>query len=131
MQLFINSPGTFITQKNECFRLKQKEKVFDVSPLKVESIVISNQAMISTQAVVLALEHNLGVSVITDDSEMTELGKVFGIEVRGLLDLLKVMYGAKRIDFKQIQTLLDYLEYMRDVPYPSFRKDVMIAFNGL
>lgn len=131
MQLFINIPGTFITQKNECFRLKQKEKVFDVSPLKVESIVISNQAMISTRAVVLALEHNLGVSVITDDSEMTELGKVFGIEVRGLLDLLKVMYGAKRIDFKQIQTLLDYLEYMRDVPYPSFRKDVMIAFKGL
>ncbi len=24
MQLVINSPGTFITQKNECFRLKQK-----------------------------------------------------------------------------------------------------------
>jgi len=62
MQLVINSPGTFITQKNECFRLKQKEKVFDVSPLKVESIVISNQAMISTQAVVLALEHNIDVT---------------------------------------------------------------------
>jgi hypothetical protein len=26
MQLVINSPGTFITQKDECFRLKQKEK---------------------------------------------------------------------------------------------------------
>jgi hypothetical protein len=38
MQLVINSPGTFITQKDECFRLKQKERVFDISPLKVESI---------------------------------------------------------------------------------------------
>lgn len=61
MQLVINSPGTFITQKDECFRLKNKDKVFDVSPLKVESIVLSNQAMISTQAVVQALEHNIDV----------------------------------------------------------------------
>ncbi len=61
MQLVINTPGTFITQKDECFRLKQKEKKFDISPLKVESILISNQAMISSQAVVLALEHNIDI----------------------------------------------------------------------
>jgi len=33
----------------------------DVSPLKVESIVITNQAMISSQAIVLALEHNIDI----------------------------------------------------------------------
>ena len=59
MQIVITTPGTFITQKDECFRLKQKDKLYDISPLKVESIVISNQAMISTQAIVLALEHNI------------------------------------------------------------------------
>jgi len=59
MQIVINTPGTFITQKDECFRLKQKDRVYDISPLKVESIVISNQAMISSQAIVLALEHNI------------------------------------------------------------------------
>jgi CRISPR/Cas system-associated endonuclease Cas1 len=61
MQLVINTPGTFITQKDECFRLKQKEKVLDISPAKVESIVLSNQAMVSTQAVVLALENNIDI----------------------------------------------------------------------
>ncbi|MCK8603810.1 CRISPR-associated endonuclease Cas1 [Desulfoferrobacter suflitae] len=61
MQLVINTPGTFLTQKDECFRLKQQEKTFDISPLKVESIVIANQAMVTTQAVVLALEHNIDV----------------------------------------------------------------------
>jgi len=61
MQLVINTPGTFLTQKDECFRLRQQERTFDVSPLKVESIVISNQAMISTQALVLALENNIDV----------------------------------------------------------------------
>jgi CRISPR-associated protein Cas1 len=61
MQLVINTPGTFITQKDECFRLRQKENTFDISPLKLESIVITNQAMISTQAVVMALEHNIDI----------------------------------------------------------------------
>lgn len=75
MQLVINSPGTFITQKDQCFRLKQKEKVFDISPLKVESIVISNQAMVSTQAIVLALEHN--IDIIFLDSFGDPMGRVW------------------------------------------------------
>lgn len=61
MQLVINSPGTFITCKNECFQLKQEEKKFDISPLKVESIIVSNKAMITTQAIVMALEHNIDI----------------------------------------------------------------------
>jgi len=75
MQLVINTPGTFITQKDECLRLKQKEKVFDISPLKVESIVITNQAMISTQAVVMALEHN--IDIIFLDRFGDPLGRVW------------------------------------------------------
>lgn len=61
MQLVVNTPGTFITQKDECFRLKQNEKILDISPGKVESIVLSNQAMLSTQAVILALENNIDI----------------------------------------------------------------------
>ena len=75
MQLVINTPGTFITQKDECFRLKQKEKLFDISPIKVESIVISNQAMISSQAVVLALEHN--IDIIFLDTYGDPMGRIW------------------------------------------------------
>jgi len=75
MQLVINTPGTFITQKDGCFRLKQKEKQFDISPLKVESIIISNQAMISSQAVVLALEHN--IDIIFLDTYGDPMGRIW------------------------------------------------------
>ncbi len=61
MQLVINTPGTFITCKDECFQLKQEEKKFDISPNKVESIIVSNKAMVTTQAVVMALEHNIDI----------------------------------------------------------------------
>ncbi|MGD9365733.1 MAG: hypothetical protein PVH87_08570 [Desulfobacteraceae bacterium] len=35
MQLVVNSPGTFITQKEGCFRLKNKDKVFDTKSVDV------------------------------------------------------------------------------------------------
>jgi len=61
VQLVINSPGTFITQKDGLFRLKNKDKHFDISPLKIESIIISNQAMITTQAIATAMENNIDI----------------------------------------------------------------------
>lgn len=61
MQMFINTPGALITQKDGCFRLKAGEKKSDRSPMKVESFVISNKAMISSQAIALAMENNIDV----------------------------------------------------------------------
>jgi len=75
MQIVINTPGTFITQKNECFCLKQKEKSFEISPAKVESLVISNQAMITSQVIVMALEHN--IDIVFMDSYGDPIGRVW------------------------------------------------------
>jgi CRISPR-associated protein Cas1 len=61
MQLVVNTAGTFITQRDACFRPKQQDRVMDVSPVKAESIVVSKQALLSSQAVVTVLEHNLDV----------------------------------------------------------------------
>ncbi|QTA80763.1 CRISPR-associated endonuclease [Desulfonema limicola] len=75
MQLVIQRPGTLITQKDEIFRLKNQDDKMDISPLKVESIVITNKAMISSQAVVLALEHN--IDVIFLDNFGNPLGRIW------------------------------------------------------
>jgi CRISPR-associated protein Cas1 len=48
-----------IKQKDEIFRFQNKENVLDLSPMKIESIIVSNKAMISTQAISLALENNI------------------------------------------------------------------------
>ncbi|WDN88645.1 CRISP-associated protein Cas1 [Desulfosarcina sp. BuS5] len=75
MQLVINSAGTYITQKDGIFRLKNKDRSFDVSPQKVESIVVSNQAMITTQAIVAALENN--IDIIFLDGYGDPIGRVW------------------------------------------------------
>ena len=75
MQLFINTPGTIIRQKDECFRIKNEDKSCDISPLKLDSIVLSNKALISTQAVALALTHN--IDVIFLDNYGAPIGRVW------------------------------------------------------
>jgi CRISPR-associated protein Cas1 len=50
-----------ITQKDEIFRFQNKENRLDLSPMKVESIIVSNMAMISTPAISLALENNIDI----------------------------------------------------------------------
>ncbi len=61
MQLFINTPGTMVRQKDECFCIIKDDRKTEITPRKVESIVFTNQAFVSTQALVLALEHNIDV----------------------------------------------------------------------
>ena len=75
MQLVINSAGTYITQKNGLFRLKNKDRSFDISPQKVESIVVSNQAMLTTQAIVAALENNIDIVFL--DGYGNPIGRVW------------------------------------------------------
>jgi CRISPR-associated protein Cas1 len=75
MQLFIKTPGTLIRQKDECFRLQSGDSRCDISPMKIESIVISNKALISTQAIDLALSNNIDVVFL--DSYGDPVGRIW------------------------------------------------------
>ena len=79
----------------------------------------------------LAYGDALEIPVVTDDSQMRELGVTFGVEVLSLLDLLKIMYKAKRIEISDIKILLSYLRYIKDWPYLSFEKDAKKVFKDL
>lgn len=61
MQLIINTPGAYLHRKDAMFSVKagQQEKSFSV--YKVSSIMISTAASISTDAIKLAIEHNVDV----------------------------------------------------------------------
>ena len=41
------------------------------------------------------------------------------------------MYKSERIDLSNIKTLLNYLKYIKDLPYPSFENDAKKVFSGL
>lgn len=107
MQLVINSAGTFLTQKDECFRLKNQDNVMDISPLKVESIVITNQAMVTTQAIALALEHN--IDVIFLDKYGDPVGRVWFSKLGSTALIRRRQLAALEADLG-LQLILDMVD---------------------
>ena len=61
MQLVLSTPGAYLYRKEGLFRVRTEDKTFDISAQKVESILISTAATISTAAIKLAVEHNIDI----------------------------------------------------------------------
>lgn len=61
MQLVINSRGSYLRKKNDCFLIKNEDKVFEVSVKKIDSILITTSAYLSTDAVKFAVDNNIDI----------------------------------------------------------------------
>jgi len=61
MQLVINTFGSYLRKSGECFLVKNEDKVFEVSVRKVDSIMITTSAYLSTDALKMAIENNIDV----------------------------------------------------------------------
>lgn len=61
MQLVINTYGSYLKKKDNCFLVKNEDKEFEVSAKKVESILITTGAYLSTDAIKFAMENNIDV----------------------------------------------------------------------
>lgn len=61
MELYLNTYGSWLKKKEDMFELGVDGKKIKLSPLKVSSIIISNAVLISTDAIALAMEHNIDI----------------------------------------------------------------------
>ena len=61
MQLVINSYGSYIRKKGECFEITVDEKKQEISAQKVQSLLITTAVLISTDAILLANENNTDI----------------------------------------------------------------------
>jgi len=61
MQLVINTRGAFLKKEKNCFLVRNEEKTFEVSADKVDSILITTSATITTDAIEFAVEHNIDI----------------------------------------------------------------------
>ena len=59
MELHLNTYGSALRKKDDMFEIFVDEKKIKISPLKISSIVISNAVQISSDAIQLAMEHNI------------------------------------------------------------------------
>ncbi|MFQ6084423.1 MAG: CRISPR-associated endonuclease Cas1 [Candidatus Aminicenantia bacterium] len=61
MQLVINTRGSYLKKKENCFLVKKDDKVFEISAKKIDSIVITTSALISTDAIKFAMDNNIDI----------------------------------------------------------------------
>jgi CRISPR-associated protein Cas1 len=64
MQLVINTRGAYLKKSNNCFLVKTDEKSFEISADKVESILITTSATITTDAIEFAVENNIDITFL-------------------------------------------------------------------
>lgn len=79
---------------------------------------------------VLCLAHaeQLGIPVVTDDEEMREAARDYGIETYNTLELLKLMLDCNHIDMNKVREVAGYWIYLNDRP-KDFKTDYTKLFK--
>jgi CRISPR-associated protein Cas1 len=75
MQLVINTYGSYLRKKGNCFLVRKEDMVFEVSVNKVDSILITTAAYISTDAIKFAVDNNIDIVFL--DSYGDPYGRVW------------------------------------------------------
>jgi len=69
MQLVINTYGSYLRKNGNCFLVKKEEKSFEVAVNKVNSILITTAASITTDAIKLAIDNNIDIVFLDSHGE--------------------------------------------------------------
>jgi hypothetical protein len=75
VQLVINSYGAYLRKSGNCFLVKREDKSFEVAVSKVNSILITTSAYITTDAIKLAVDNNIDIVFL--DSYGEPYGRVW------------------------------------------------------
>lgn len=110
---------------------KKQRNEIDESLKFIWDYVISDIPTVSrVDAIYVAYAYELGIPVITDDQDMTELANAFDVDVMSTLALLKIMLDNKHTDLKTIKGLVDYWKFEGDCP-ANLHRDLKRFFPDL
>lgn len=76
----------------------------------------------------LSYGYVLGIPVVTDDADMRELARIFGVKTLKTMELLKLMLDCGHVDMPTIRTIAAYWSYEADRP-KDFAVDYRRHFN--
>lgn len=107
---------------------KQKRSVQDTFEYVWDHVQTELPGPSRVDAWYIAYGLELGIPVVTDDQDMTELAKAFDVQVMPTLALLKIMLDCDHIEMKTINGLVDYWKYITDLP-ANFKVDYPRLFG--
>jgi CRISPR-associated protein Cas1 len=143
MQLVINTYGSYLRKSGNCFLVRKDDKNFEVAASKVNSILITTAAYITTDAIKLAVDNNIDIVFldshgepygrvwhpklgstnlirrrqleIYETSEGLNLAKEWGIKkLKNQIDLLNRLKKAREDQREELESCIQELERSRD-----------------
>src|SRR5690348_11474403 len=126
MQIFINAYGTYVHVKDDMFEIKVREnksnpsKINHIAAQKVSSFIMSKGAGISTDAISLAVKHNIDIVVVENDGHPigrfwhSKLGSTTKIRKEQLKASLNKI-GLQWVKCWLTQKLENQSEFLRDL----------------
>lgn len=101
MELHLNTFGSALRKKDDMFEIYVDEKKMKISPQKVSSIIISNAVQISSDAIQLAMEHNIDVVML--DKYGDPYARVWFPKIGSTVQIrrkqLEMLYDPMGVDF--------------------------------
>lgn len=61
MKLVLNTPGLYLCRRGECFQIQSENEKKEFAAVKVDQIMITTHAALTTDAIELALENNIDI----------------------------------------------------------------------
>lgn len=143
MQLVINTYGSYLRKSGNCFLIKKDNKSFEVAVNKVNSVLITTAAYITTDAIKLAVDNNIDIVFldahgdpygrvwhpklgsttlirrrqleIYDGSEGLNLAKNWGLKkLDNQIALLKRLKKARKEKKDELERYIEEIEHSRE-----------------
>lgn len=75
MNLILNTPGLYLCKRGDCFLIQNGDEKQEISAKKVEQILVTTHAALSTDAIELALDNNIDIVFLRSTGQ--PLGRIW------------------------------------------------------
>lgn len=82
-----------------------------------------------TDTMIIATAATLNIRVVTDDQDMIELSKIYGVHQISSLELLKLMLDAAHIGIGKVEQIVAQWQFERDTPYANWKDEYVRLFE--
>lgn len=120
MQLVINTYGSYLKKEDGCFLLKNEDQKQKISTRNIDSILITSGALVSSDAIQLALERNIEIFFLDDFGDPigklwhSKLGRTTFIR-RRQLQICETEEGTALIKNLMLQKVENCIKHLHDL----------------
>lgn len=106
----------------------QKREIQDAFDYIWDYVQTENKGPSRIDTLYLAHAYVLGIILVTDDQDMIEVAKTYGIQVRSTMEVMRLMYDCGHITLAKVKEIVAYWRYVEDRP-ANLEKDYERLFR--